>query len=145
MEFTIEALCISDKKGVQKHFVEKVNLVENFGIESDAHAGNWHRQVSLLPGEAIDRMQNKHLQLEAGAFGENIITRGMNWSETEVGGRIHIGESELEITQIGKECHNPCSIFEAVGYCIMPKLGIFTKVVKGGMIHAGDHGHYHFR
>ncbi len=143
MKFRIEALCISAKKGVQKNEETEVRLIENFGIEGDAHAGRWHRQVSFLAGEAVDKMRQEGLELKPGAFGENIVTRGIDWTKAQVGGIIHIGQAELEITQIGKECHTPCAIYHAVGYCIMPTMGIFAKVKKGGIIHAGSSGHYH--
>ncbi len=112
------------------------------GIEGDAHAGPWHRQVSLLAGEAVDIMKAKGLDLAAGAFGENIVTRGVDWSRARVGERITIGDVELEITQIGKECHSRCAIYYAAGDCIMPRQGIFAKVLTGGTIHAESCGNY---
>ncbi len=142
MRFTIEALCTSARKGVQKKEVTEVQLIENFGIKGDAHAGAGRRQVSFLAGEDVDRMREQGLELEPGAFGENILTRGIDWSKAEVGGIIRIGEAELEITQIGKECHTPCAIYHAAGYCIMPTAGIFARVIKGGTLHVGHHGHY---
>lgn len=143
MKFRIEALCTSAKKGTQKKEVVEVRLIENFGIKGDAHAGHWHRQVSFLAGEAVDKMRKEGLELNPGAFGENIVTRGIDWPKAKVGGVIHIGQTELEITQIGKECHTPCAIYYHVGYCIMPTMGIFAKVNKGGTVHAGSSGHYH--
>ena len=142
MEFIVEAVCISSKKGIQKHEVDKVILMENYGIEHDAHAGPWHRQVSFLASEEIDRMKEKGLTLKPGDFGENIVTRGMDWDQAVIGGRIVIGETELEITQIGKECTTPCAIYYAAGECIMPTKGIFARVLRGGVIHAQHHGHY---
>ena len=142
MDFVIEAVCISDKKGVQKHEVDEISLIKDFGIESDAHAGKWHRQVSFLAVEEIDRMKAKGLTLKPGAFGENIITRGIDWTKVLVGGKIHIGEAELEVTQIGKECHTPCAIYYAAGECIMPEKGVFARVLKGGVIRAQHNGHY---
>jgi molybdopterin adenylyltransferase len=144
MEFVVEDVCISEKKGTQKHKVDEILLIENFGIEHDAHAGKWHRQVSFLAGEEIDRMKNKGLSLKPGAFGENIITRGIDWTRAKVGGRISIGDTELEVTQIGKECHTPCAIYYAAGECIMPDKGIFARVLHGGVIHARHSGHYSF-
>jgi len=144
MDFMIEAVCVSEKKGTQKHKVEKVILKKNFGIETDAHAGDWHRQVSFLAGEEIDRMKEKGLSLQPGAFGENIITRGIDWTKVKIGGRVCIGNTELEVTQIGKECHTPCAIYYAAGECIMPDKGVFAKVLKGGEIRAQDSGHYNF-
>ena len=142
MDFVVEAVCISDKKGVQKHEVDKIILIEDFGIEHDAHAGKWHRQVSFLAGEDIDRMKKKGLSLKPGAFGENIITRGIDWTRAKIGGKIQIGRAELEVTQIGKECHTPCAIYYTAGECIMPDKGIFAKVLQGGVIHAHNSGHY---
>jgi MOSC domain-containing protein YiiM len=144
MQFTVEAVCISNKKGVQKHTVDEVVLVENYGIKDDAHAGKWHRQVSLLAVEDINSTREKGLDLASGAFGENIVTRGIDWSKTAVvGGKISIEDAELEITQIGKVCNTPCSIYYAAGECIMTERGIFTRVLKGGIIRAHSFGHYH--
>lgn len=152
MEFKIESINISDQKGVQKHPVESAQLIENYGIDGDAHAGNWHRQVSFLAGEAVDSMKKQaagKLAIKHGDFGENIVTRGIDWAQTNVGGKIVIGENhdhaELEITQIGKVCHSHCAIYDAVGDCIMPRMGIFAKVIKGGQIHVGDSGYYSIR
>ena len=142
MKFTVEAVSIAAEKGIQKHEVPEIVCRENFGIEGDAHAGAWHRQVSLLAGEAIEAMKAKGLDLAPGAFGENIVTRGVDWSTARVGETIRIGDVELEITQIGKECHSRCAIFYAAGDCIMPRQGIFTRVLKGGTIHAQSCGDY---
>ena len=142
MRFTVESVNIAAAKGVQKHEVPEIVCRENFGIEGDAHAGAWHRQVSLLAGEAIDAMKAKGLELAPGAFGENIVTRGVDWSRARVGEAIVIGEVELEITQIGKECHSRCAIYDAAGDCIMPRQGIFARVLKGGAIHAHSSGDY---
>ncbi|MBN2442805.1 MAG: MOSC domain-containing protein [Spirochaetales bacterium] len=143
MKFTIEAVCISGKKGVQKYEVSEITLIKDFGIDNDAHAGKWHRQVSFLAGEEIDKMKAKGLSLKSGAFGENIVTRGIDWTKVSVGGKIRIGDAELEVTQIGKECKTPCAIYYAAGECIMPEKGIFAKVLKGGVIHAHNSGDYH--
>ncbi|MCP4155109.1 MAG: MOSC domain-containing protein [bacterium] len=142
--FKIEALNTSIKKGTQKQAVDTVSCIENFGIKDDAHAGKWHRQVSFLAGEAIDSMRAKakEMTIAHGAFGENVVTRGFDWSTAEVGAKITIGDVEMEVTQIGKECHSKCAIYDAVGDCIMPRQGIFAKVLKGGDLHAGDSGHY---
>lgn len=145
MKFTVEAVCVSERKGVQKHGTDRVRLIEDFGIENDVHAGHWPRQVSFLAGEAIDSMKGEGLELKPGAFGENIVTRGIDWTKVKVGGLVRVGEVELEITQIGKECQSPCAIFYAVGRCIMPKMGIFAKVRKGGVIHVGSSGDYRIR
>lgn len=145
MKFKIESICISQEKGTQKSEVTKARLIEGHGIEGDAHAGNWHRQVSFLAGEDIDEMRKEGLDLKPGDFGENIVTRGIDWTKVKPGDRIKLGEAELEVTQLGKECHTPCAIYRAVGYCIMPEKGIFTKVIKGGIINAEDSGYYSFR
>jgi len=142
VKFRVEAVCIAGQKGVQKHEVGEIVLREGHGVVVDAHAGPWHRQVSLLAGEAVDDMRAKGLELAPGAFGENILTRGVDWSKARVGEAIVIGEAELEITQIGKECRSRCAIYYAAGDCIMPRQGIFARVLKGGTIHAqssGDH------
>ena len=142
MKFTVESVNVSATKGVQKHEVPEIACRVDHGIEGDAHAGPWHRQVSLLAGEAVDMMKAKGLDLAAGAFGENIVTRGVDWSQARVGERITIGNVELEITQIGKECHSRCAIYYAAGDCVMPRQGIFAKVLKGGTIHAESSGNY---
>ena len=144
VRFEIESVNISEKKGTQKHPVKEVECIENYGINGDAHAGEWHRQVSLLGGEAIDVMRAKagNFEIKYGDFAENIVTRGMDWTKAKPGGRVIIDHVVLEVTQIGKECHTGCAIANAVGECIMPKQGIFTKVIKGGKIHAGSSGYY---
>jgi MOSC domain-containing protein YiiM len=142
VKFTVESVNISGEKGVQKHEVPEIILRANHGIEGDAHAGPWHRQVSLLAGEAVDVMKAKGIDLAAGAFGENIVTLGVDWSRARVGETITIGDVELAITQIGKECHSRCAIYYAAGDCIMPRQGIFTRVLKGGTIHAQSSGDY---
>jgi len=146
MKFKIESVNISKKKGVQKHAVETIELVENLGVKGDAHSGKWHRQVSFLAGEAVDAMKKKveNIELFPGAFGENIVTRGINWTRVEVGGKIIINEAELEVTQLGKVCHDRCAIYYAAGDCIMPTQGIFARVLKGGTIRAEDSGYYRF-
>jgi MOSC domain-containing protein YiiM len=144
MQFHVEAVCVSLKKGMPKAAVEEITLVEDAGVAGDAHAGGGRRQVSFLAGEDVDGLRAEGLTLAAGAFGENIVTQGIDWTRAAVGGRIEVGGAELEITQIGKECHTPCAIYRAAGRCIMPDRGIFARVVKGGTIHAGHRGHYHF-
>ncbi len=146
MNFKIESVNISEVKGIQKKPVPEIRLIENHGIEGDAHAGNWHRQVSLLGGESIDVMREKagDFQINNGDFAENIVTRGIDWTQVKVGGKIVIDDVEMEITQIGKECHSGCAISQTVGDCIMPKQGVFAKVLKGGTLHAGSSGHYSF-
>ena len=136
----ILAISISTKKGIPKSNVETAFLKENFGIEGDAHAGNWHRQVSLLTMESIERMIQKGLtHLVPGIFAENITTSGFDMIVLKVGNKIKIGcSAELEITQIGKACNTKCSIYQAAGDCIMPREGIFTKVIKSGIICVND-------
>lgn len=136
----IVAISISKKKGIPKTNVQSARLIENHGIGGDIHAGNWHRQVSFLALESIDKMREKGLpNLRPGAFAENITTEFLILPEIEVGTRIKIGkETELEITQIGKECHSKCAIFYRVGDCVMPREGIFARVIRGGEIFIGD-------
>jgi MOSC domain-containing protein YiiM len=144
MPFAIEAVCVAPRKGEPKRAVGEVRLIAGAGIRGDAHAGSGHRQVSFLAGEDVDALRAEGLTLAAGAFGENIVTRGIDWRAARIGGLIEIGAARLEITQIGKECHTPCAIFRAAGRCIMPDLGVFAKVLQEGVIHAGDRGDYSF-
>lgn len=132
------AVCISEKKGERKKPVEAVELRENHGIVGDGHAGDWHRQVSLLAQESIDKMRAMGLDVNAGDFAENITTVGINLVSLPIGARLQIGETVLEVTQIGKECHTRCAIYYQAGDCVMPKEGIFAKVISGGMIRPGD-------
>lgn len=133
------AINISDKKGVVKKPVDQVMLLEDFGIEGDAHAGKWHRQVSLLAQESVDKMIAKGLDhLTPGVFAENITTEGIILYELPVGTVLKIGNTIHEVTQIGKECHDGCEIKKITGDCVMPREGIFTKVLEGGMLKAGD-------
>ena len=136
----VEAICTSSKKGIVKRPIEQAVFQTDFGIEGDAHAGKWHRQVSLLAGESIDIVKQQLPALKEGAFAENIITRGMDLTSLTVGDRLQVGsEIILEITQIGKKCHNDgCAIKKATGDCIMPKEGLFARVIKGGKAKAGD-------
>lgn len=137
---TIEAVCTSYKKGIVKREQKGIELKTAWGIKGDAHAGDWHRQVSLLAGESIDQVKDILPSLKNGAFAENIITRGIDLSRLGIGSRLQAGSAViLEITQIGKECHNSgCAIKKATGDCIMPKEGVFAKVIEGGMIYKGD-------
>jgi MOSC domain-containing protein YiiM len=130
---------ISDKKGIIKTPIEKGIFIEEYGLENDAHAGKWHRQVSLLANESIDKMIEMGIDnLTAGKFAENITTDGIVLHELPVGIRLKIGETIQEVTQIGKECHKGCAIKNQVGTCIMPTEGIFTRVIKGGIVREGD-------
>lgn len=132
------AICISEHRGTQKHQVEKAALIENWGIEKDAHGGTWHRQVSLLSLEKIEEFQKKGAQIDFGAFGENLIIEGFDLRTIPIGTKIQIGTTLLELTQIGKECHSHCQIYKTMGDCIMPREGVFAKVITGGTIRPGD-------
>ena len=132
------AVCISEQKGTVKHPVEKIRLEKDHGIINDAHAGNWHRQVSLLADESVEKMRAHCPDIPVGAFAENILTKGIVLKDLPVGTKLLIGNAVLEITQIGKECHADCAIRKQVGDCIMPREGIFAKVLTGGTIKAGD-------
>lgn len=137
----IIAVNISEKKGTQKKNVHRAKLIEEFGIENDAHAGKWHRQVSLLSYEKIEEFKAKGAPIEDGAFGENLIVSGYDLKNLPVGTRFRCGEVLLEVTQIGKQCHSGCEIFKIMGDCIMPREGIFTRVLHGGIIEEGDEIH----
>ena len=132
------AVCISEKKGTQKKNVGTAQVVEDWGIQGDAHAGKWHRQVSLLSSEKINAFRAKGAEVEDGAFGENLVVEGIDFAKLPVGTRFRCGEVVLELTQIGKECHNGCAIFQKMGECIMPREGVFTRVLKGGKVSVGD-------
>ena len=135
----IVSLAISNKKGNRKKTVDEVVVVANYGIRGDAHAGPWHRQVSLLASESIDKARAMGLDVGYGDFAENIATKGIHWPSVGVGSRWRLGESVvIEITQIGKECHKPCAIYYTSGDCIMPREGVFARVLKGGKIRCGD-------
>jgi len=140
MSAVIEAVCISAKKGIVKKAVAQAEFQVGFGIAGDAHGGDWHRQVSLLAGESIDKVKEKLPQLKDGAFAENVVTRGIDLTAVKVGDRLRLGaDIVLEITQIGKQCHNDgCAIKKATGDCIMPREGLFAKVIQGGTAKAGD-------
>jgi MOSC domain-containing protein YiiM len=133
------AVNISEKKGVVKHPIEKGYFKENYGLDGDAHAGSWHRQVSLLGVESIEKMKVSGLNgLCTGKFAENLTTEGIVLFEIPVGTKIKIGEVVMEVTQIGKECHLGCEIRDLVGDCVMPREGIFTRILTGGWIKPGD-------
>jgi len=136
----IIAVCQSEKKGIKKKPVAVVTIKENYGIVGDAHAdGTTHRQVSLLATESIDKMRGRGFDLQPGDFAENITTQGIDWVSLPIGTRITVGDRVvLEMTQIGKECHAACAIRKQVGDCIMPREGIFARVIRGGDVKAGD-------
>ena len=135
----IVSLSISKKKGTRKTTILEARLVENFGFEGDAHAGDWHRQVSFLASESIEATRARGLDVTFGDFAENIATSGIDWLSVPVGTRFRLGEDALvEITQIGKECKKKCAIFYQAGDCIMPREGVFAKVLRGGVIRCDD-------
>lgn len=134
----IIAVCTSPEKGMIKHDVREGLLLEELGIEGDAHAGFMHRQVSLIAIEDIRTMMEKLPDLVPGSFAENLTTEGFDLSALKIGDRLKVGETILEVSQIGKECHTKCEVFRKTGDCIMPKKGIFTRVIKGGKVKTGD-------
>ena len=134
----VKAVCISERKGTMKHEVPEIKVKFKHGIEGDAHAGDWHRQISLLGTESVDKLRHILPDIPAGAFAENILTEGITLYELPIGTRLRVGEVLLEVTQIGKECHKDCAIRQQVGDCVMPREGIFTVVVEEGAIKAGD-------
>lgn len=134
----ITGICISEKRGVQKHLITEANIVCDWGIEGDAHGGKWHRQISLLSKEKVDAFKAKGADIHPGSFGENLIVEGVDFSSMPVGTRFVIGDVVLEMTQIGKECHNHCLIYKTMGDCIMPREGVFAEVITGGHIKIGQ-------
>jgi molybdenum cofactor synthesis domain-containing protein len=134
----IIAVCISEKKGTQKKNIHYGEFIKEYGIKGDAHAGKWHRQVSLLSNEKIEAFKKKGAQLEEGAFGENLIVDGIDFRSLPVGTRFQCNDVLLELTQIGKECHTGCEIYQKMGDCIMPREGVFARVLSGGIIGEGD-------
>ena len=135
----IISIATSKKKGTQKATVDEAFLKKEHGLEGDAHAGTWHRQVSFLASEEIDKAREKGLEVSFGDFAENIATTGVDWKNIPVGTRIRLGPNALvEITQIGKECHNRCAIYYKAGDCIMPREGVFARVLEEGKIRCGD-------
>lgn len=141
-EFRVLSINVSEAKGVQKTPVEQAVLREGHGIVGDAHAGAWHRQVSLLADEDVDLMRQRGADVGPGAFAENLTTRGAPIATLPVGARITVGEAILEVTQIGKVCHSRCAIYEIAGDCVMPRRGIFARVIRGGEITRESPGSY---
>lgn len=135
---TVKAVCTSAVKGIQKSEQQYVDLIPDWGIEDDAHAGPWHRQVSLLGYERIEAFKELGADVQNGSFGENIIVEGFDLKSLPVGTRFQCGDVVLELTQIGKRCHQHCAIYHKMGDCIMPREGVFCKVIEGGRISAGD-------
>lgn len=134
----VVAVCISTMKGVPKKEVPEVEVKIDHGIVGDAHAGNWHRQVSLLADESVDKMREKLPTLKHGAFAENIVTKGLTLYELPIGTKLRVGPALMQVTQIGKECHNSCAIKKITGDCVMPREGIFAKILEEGVVKAGD-------
>ena len=132
------AVCISERKGTEKINVGSARFIEDWGIENDSHAGKWHRQVSLLSHEKIEAFRARGAEVIDGAFGENLIVEGYDFRSLPVGTKFRCNDVVLELTQIGKECHSGCAIFQKMGECIMPREGVFTRVLHGGVISVGD-------
>ncbi len=137
----VKAICISERKGTKKTNVGTCELVENFGLKDDAHAGSWHRQVSLLSYDKVEAFRATDATVDDGAFGENLLVEGIDFRALPVGTQLSCGDVRLEITQIGKECHAHCEIYRQVGDCIMPREGVFARVLSGGVISVGDEMH----
>jgi MOSC domain-containing protein YiiM len=139
MKGKIISVNVSDNKGEKKHNINRCLLTEGHGLASDAHAGPWHRQVSLLAAESIEKIRKMGLEVKPGDFAENLTTEGIELPTLPIGTKLRVGGKVLmKVTQIGKECHTRCAIFYQVGDCVMPKEGIFTEVVTGGEIGVGD-------
>ena len=132
------AVCISEKKGTEKQNVGSAKFIEDWGIENDSHAGKWHRQVSLLSHEKIEAFRARGAEVIDGAFGENLVVEGYDFRSLPVGTKFRCNDVVLELTQIGKECHSGCAIYQKMGECIMPREGVFTRVLHGGTISVGD-------
>ena len=132
------AVCTSQRKGIRKRDVGRVELRPDWGIVGDAHAADWHRQVSLLAWESIEKMRAVGLNVSEGSFAENITTEGMSLVDLPVGTRLRLGEALVEVTQIGKVCHDHCAIYEQAGDCVMPREGIFVRICEGGPVRTGD-------
>ncbi len=134
----IKAVCTSDIKGIQKSEQASIELRADWGIEGDAHGGPWHRQVSLLSSEQVEAFKARGADVDHGSFGENIVVEGFDLKSLPIGTRFTCGDAMLELTQIGKRCHTHCAIYHQVGDCIMPREGVFCKVIAGGTIAPGD-------
>ena len=134
----VTAVCVSERKGTPKKDIKHGFLIENHGLEGDAHAGTGHRQVSLLSADRVDEFRVRNKDIYNGIFGENLLIRGIDCAALSIGAVLRIGKAKLEVTQIGKKCHSHCAIFDEVGDCIMPRHGLFTKVIRGGEVHCGD-------
>lgn len=138
-QMKIVSIAVSQLKGIRKEQVEQATLIQGHGIKGDAHAGDWHRQVSFLAAESIEKARERGLNVRFGDFAENIALSGVKWHKLPVGRKMLLGDSALvEITQIGKKCHSKCAIYEMAGDCIMPREGVFARVLRGGRIQCGD-------
>lgn len=137
-EGQVLAVCTSGKKGTRKRDVGQGELRPNWGLVGDAHAADWHRQVSLLAWESIEKMRAKGLNVRAGSFAENITTTGLSLVDLPVGTRLRLGEALVQVSQIGKVCHDRCAVYYQAGDCVMPREGIFVEVLEGGTVRAGD-------
>jgi MOSC domain-containing protein YiiM len=138
LQAEVIAVCSSERKGTRKRNVGQAQLRREWGIEGDAHAGPWHRQVSLLAWESIQKMRDLGLNVGSGSFAENITTQGIDLVALPVGTRLHLGDVEVEVTQIGKVCHERCAIYYQAGDCVMPREGIFVRVLSDGTVRVGD-------
>ncbi|MBR1579990.1 MAG: molybdenum cofactor biosynthesis protein [Selenomonadaceae bacterium] len=134
----IKSICISERRGTQKIPIERADFITEYGIANDAHAGDWHRQVSFLGLDEINEFRARGANVEFGAFGENVVADGFRFRDLPVGTRLRSGDAVFEITQIGKECHSHCAIYQQIGDCIMPREGVFARVIHGGSIAVGD-------
>jgi TatD DNase family protein len=134
----VRAVCQSAEKGTAKHNIGAGEFAANHGLRGDAHAGTWRRQVSLLSLEKINDFRSRGAEVEDGAFGENLVVEGIDFAKLPVGTVLRCGDAVLEISQIGKECHSHCAIFQKMGDCIMPREGVFATVIRGGLIKTGD-------
>ena len=134
----INGICISKERGTEKHEVAEAGFVKDWGIQGDAHAGKWHRQVSLLSHEKIEAFRARGAEVADGAFGENLVVAGIDFRSLPLGTRFQCNDVVLKLTQIGKECHNGCAIYQAMGECIMPREGVFAQVLHVGTISVGD-------
>ena len=143
-QFTVLSVNISTRTGERKRPLERAVLREGHGIVGDAHAGDWHRQVSLLADEDIGTLRGRGIEIGFGDFAENITTRGIDLASLPIGARLLIGDAVLEITQIGKECHSGCAISRTTGDCVMPRKGVFARVIRGGEVDRESRGHYDF-
>lgn len=134
----VMAVCISEQRGTQKTNIGRGELIKNFGLKGDAHAGSWHRQISLLCYERVEEFRARGVKVDDGAFGENLLVAGIDFKTLPVGTLLRCNGVLLEVTQIGKQCHSHCAIYQQVGDCIMPREGVFARVLKGGGISVGD-------